>query len=487
MESLRARLERAGQSHLLKFHDRLNAAQRASLIAQVDALDLESLPRLVDEYVKNKPAFALPPLVQPAPYYAVASGAGSERTPAWDRAAYRRKGQDLLRAGKVAAFVVAGGQGSRLGYEGPKGCYPAGAVTNKPLFAIFAEALLGAQDRYGRAVAWYIMTSPLNHAQTVEFFEQNGFFGLDRANVRFFQQGVLPSLDMATGRVLLAEPGVVATNPDGHGGSLRALWNSGAIADMEARGVEIISYFQVDNPIVNILDPVFLGLHAFAPDSSGQMSSKMVSKRDASEKVGVFCAHGDGPRKGRVEVLEYSDLPVELSKQTLPDGSLRFCAGSIAVHAIGVTFVRTLNTDPHFRLPLHRAEKKIPHVDLDTGQTVAPAHNNGVKLEAFVFDALPMCEKSIVLETRRTEEFAPIKNATGADSPESTRQIQTQRAAEWLESAGVAVPRDASGEPECVLEVSPRVATSAEELREWASKGTGRLPKAIERGQRWTV
>ncbi len=487
MEQLRARLERVGQLHLLKFVDRLSTDQRAALLGQIDAIDLESLPRLVDEYVKNKPAFALPPMVQPAPYYPVQNSAATTSGSTWDRSAYRRKGQDLLRAGKVAAFVVAGGQGSRLGYEGPKGCYPAGAVTNKPLFAIFADALLGAQDRYGRAVPWYIMTSPLNHTQTVEFFELNRFFGLDKSNVRFFQQGVLPSLDMATGRVLLAEPGVVATNPDGHGGSLRALWNSGAIADMESRGVEIISYFQVDNPIVNILDPVFLGLHAFAPDSSAQMSSKMVSKRDASEKVGVFCAHGDGPRKGRVEVIEYSDLPADLSKQTLADGSLRFCAGSIAVHAIGVKFVRTLNTDPHFRLPLHRAEKKIPHVDLDTGQTVSPASNNGVKLEAFVFDALPLCEKSIVLETRRTEEFAPIKNATGTDSPESTRQIQTLRAAEWLESAGVAVPRNGAGEPDCVLEISPRVATNAEELREWAAGHAGRLPKAIDRGEKWAV
>lgn len=477
-DAVRRRLDGVGQGHLLRFWDALSPGAREGLVRQIGELDLESLPRLVKEYVLSRPAFALPPEVQPAPYYPFDAGSKAR---AWDKEAYRRKGQALIRAGKVAAFVVAGGQGSRLGYEGPKGCYPAGAVTNKPLFAIFAEALLGAKDRYGVDVPWYIMTSPLNHGQTVEFFESNRYFGLDRGNVKFFQQGVLPSLDIKTGHVLMADKGVVATNPDGHGGSLKALWASGSIADMKRRGVEIISYFQVDNPIVNVLDPVFIGLHASAPDSSGQMSSKMVAKRDAGEKVGVFCAHGAGARKGRVEVIEYSDLPRDLAEQRLGDGSLRFCAGSIAVHAIGVGFVERLNTDPGFKLPLHRAEKKVPCVDLQTGRPVDHSTNNGVKLEAFVFDALPMCERSVVLETERVEEFAPIKNAEGADSVQSSREIQTLRAARWLEGLGVSVPKKADGAPDCVLEVSPRTATSAAELG--AAMG-GRLPGSISRGQR---
>jgi UDP-N-acetylglucosamine/UDP-N-acetylgalactosamine diphosphorylase len=480
LQQIARRLETVGQGHLLRFYDQLDDEKKRGLLAQIASIDLEGLPKLVHEYVLNTPVFALPPDVQPATYYP-----RNARTPgrSWDEEKYRGIGEGMLRAGKVAAFVVAGGQGSRLGYEGPKGCFPAGAVTGKPLFEVFADGLLGARERYGVTAPWYIMTSPLNHRQTVEFFESRGYFGLDRAGVMFFPQGVMPSLDIKTGKVLLASKHEVATNPDGHGGSLKALHVSGALADMRRRGVETISYFQVDNPIVNFLDPVFLGLHAGAPDSSGQMSSKMVAKAGAEEKVGVFCMAGDGARKGRVEIVEYSDLPMPYQRLTNPDGSLRFVAGSIAVHVIGVGLVEKLNTDSGFSLPYHRAEKKIPCVDPVSGETTTPETNNGVKLERFVFDALPMCEKSIVYETDRVEEFAPIKNASVPgrivpDSPEDCRRIQTARAARWLERCGVGVPKKPDGSPDCVLEISARTAMGGRDLE------GAKLPKAVERGER---
>lgn len=469
--------------HVLRFWNALDQTAKDALTNQVESIGWAELPRLIEQYVRNKPAFELPPDVQPAPYYPVDHAAAFRP---WNRAAAKAKGEELLREGKVAAFVVAGGQGSRLGYEGPKGCYPAGAVTGKPLFAMFADAILGAYDRYGVHVPWYIMTSPLNHDATLEFFAAHHFFGLPRGSVNFFMQGVMPSLDIRTGKVLMASQREIATNPDGHGGSLRALQASGALDDMQQRGVTTISYFQVDNPIVNLLDPVFIGLHAggagaTAP-SSAQMSSKMIPKAYAEEKLGVFCAHGAGPKKGRVEIVEYSDLPMDLQREKLPppnDGRLRFLSGSIAVHVLGRKFVEKLNTDAAFELPWHRAEKKIPCIDPETGEAVRPAANNGVKLERFVFDALPLCEQSVVLETDRIEEFAPIKNAEGQDSPQSSREIQTERAARWLEFCGVAVPRDAQGKPDCVLEISARTASTREEL-----KAGGKLPRAIERGQR---
>ncbi len=462
---------------MLKFWGELAPGERDLLANQVDSIGWQELPRLIEQYVNNKPTFALPPDVQPAPYYPVDHRASFRP---WDKDAARTKGEELLRNGKVAAFVVAGGQGSRLGYEGPKGCYPAGAVTGKPLFAMFADAILGAHDRYGVHVPWYIMTSPLNHDATLEFFAAHHFFGLPRNTVCFLMQGVMPSLEISSGRVLMASKAEIATNPDGHGGSLRALQASGALEDMRRRGVSTISYFQVDNAIVNLLDPVFLGLHAGAGgESSGQMSSKMIPKAYAEEKLGVFCAHGAGPRKGRVEIVEYSDLPMDLQREKLPDGRLRFLSGSIAVHVLGREFVERLNTDAAFELPWHRAEKKIPCIDMASGEAVKPASNNGVKLERFVFDALPLCERSVVLETDRIEEFAPIKNAEGQDSPQSCSEIQTERAARWLEYCGVDVPRTADGKPDCVLEISARTASTREEL-----KAGGRLPRAIERGQR---
>jgi UDP-N-acetylglucosamine/UDP-N-acetylgalactosamine diphosphorylase len=464
------RLERVGQTHLLAFYDRLGPESRQHLVSRIEAIDLEALPKLIDLYVKHKPHVTVPADLQPAPYYP-----NDPRSPVrgWDRERFRSTGEALLRAGKVAAFTVAGGQGSRLGFEGPKGCYPAGAVTGKTLFQLFAEGLLAAGRKYGRPVPWYIMTSPLNHEATVSYLEQNRFHGLDRSKVMLFPQGVMPSLEMGSGRVLLAEKDEPATNPDGHGGSLKALHASGALEDMRHRGVEHISYFQVDNPIVKVVDPVFLGLHASAPDSSGEMSSKMIPKVSPDEKVGVFCSV-----KGRVEVIEYSDLPKELQHQRVggPAGALRFLAGSIAVHALSVEFVSRLNTDAKFSLPYHRADKKVPCVDVFSGERVDPAAPNGVKLERFVFDALPLCGKSIVYETDRIEEFAPIKNATGVDSVESSRAIQTERAARWLQAAGVAVPRAASGAPDCVLEISPLTALEASDL------SPSHLPRGVSRG-----
>lgn len=458
LDSLKARLRAVNQDHVLKFHDELVPSQQSALREQVGALDLESLPSLVKGYVLEKPAFVVPHDVQPAPYYSLAtprpSSSGSLLP--WDPAAARSFGEALIRAGKVAAFVVAGGQGSRLGYEGPKGCYPAGAVTGKPLFQMFAEQILAVQSRYGAIVPWYVMTSPLNHEATVAFFEQNSYFGLAKSNVMFFPQGTLPSLDIRTGTMLMASKHEVATNPDGHGGSLKALHKSGAIADMKRRGVEHISYFQVDNPIVRVVDPVFIGLHADPERSSCEMSSKMIPKLYPEEKVGMFCATGAAGGASKIEVIEYSDLPKELQAQRLADGTLRFLAGSIAVHVMSVAFVERVNTDASLDLPYHRAEKKIPCIDLATGAAMTPTKNNGVKLERFVFDALAMCRKSAVLETDRVEEFAPIKNASGVDSPESSRQIQTERAARWLEKAGVNVPRKSDGTPDCVLEIDPR-------------------------------
>lgn len=459
LSTLRARLERAGQGHVLGFYDELSMDQRAALMAQLETLDLNRVPEWVSAYVTSKPAATAALSLAPAPYYPYDPGSS---TRPYDARAYRSAGEHLLRTGRVAAFVVAGGQGSRLGFEGPKGCYPATPVLKKPLFRVFAEQLLAARRRFGRVVPWYIMTSPLNDAATRDFFGEHDCFGLGRENVMFFPQGVMPSFDMKTGRILMASKHEVATNPDGHGGAVRALHASGALADMRRRGIEHLSYFQVDNPHVKMCDPLFIGLHATAPDSSAEMSSKMVPKASWDEKVGVFCVadRGAGPK---LDVIEYSDMPTELAKATNADGTLRFNAGSIAIHMISVGFLDRLATDRAFELPFHRAEKKIPHVD-SAGNAVMPTENNGVKLERFIFDALALARSSIVYETERVEEFAPIKNASGTDSVETSRRLQTERAARWIEAAGGSVPRRADGSVDAVIELSPLTACGPEEL-----------------------
>lgn len=473
---LRARLAKVGQEHLLAFHDRLTSEEQVRLRGQIASIDLESVPAWVAASVKGKPeasAPADPAAIKPAPFYPYGTTPGAE--------AYRAAGEAIIRRGEVGAFVVAGGQGSRLGFEGPKGCYPATAITKKPLFQVFAEQILAANRKYGVTIPWAIMTSPLNHEATVSFFERHRFFGLGRDNVLFLQQGVMPSFDMASGKILLAGPGEVATNPDGHGGAVAALHKSGVLAEMKRRGgggVKHLSYFQVDNPHVKVIDPLFIGLHATAPDSSAEMSSKMVRKASWDEKVGVFCTidKGDG-RGARLDVIEYSDLPPALAKATGPDGELLINAGSIAIHLMSIAFLERLATDAKVSLPFHRAEKKVPYFDVATGTHVSPTANNGVKLEKFIFDALAVAERSIVVETDRVEEFAPIKNATGADSAESSKALQTRRAAKWLAKCGTKVPVDAQGLPDCVIELSPLTAVCEDDA------ACVRMPAVIAPGE----
>jgi UDP-N-acetylglucosamine/UDP-N-acetylgalactosamine diphosphorylase len=216
----------------------------------------------------------------------------------------------------------------------------------------------------------------------------------------------------------------------------------------------------VDNPIVRVVDPIFVGLH----DLDGcEMSSKMLPKREPLEKLGNFCLVD-----GKMTVIEYSDLPNDLAHERLPGGQLRFLAGSIAIHMIQVAFVETLNRGDSFHLPYHRAEKKVAYFDPQAGKVVKPTAPNAVKMETFVFDALPRCAKSIVYETDRADEFAPIKNASGPgvlDSPQTSQQIQIERAARWLESAGSNVPRHSDGSCAATIEISQFTAIEPDDLR----------------------
>ena len=457
LSTIRRTLEEYDQSHVLRFHDELEAPKQAALLDELERVDFLALQELIEEHRRGATADALPADLAPASYY---PNDPADPARPYDAARYRQAGEELIRAGKVAAFTVAGGQGTRLGWKGPKGTYPGTVVTGKPLFRCFAEQILAAERRYAVTIPWYIMTSPINDADTRSFFSDNNCFGLRPKNVFLFPQGMMPSIDAESGKLLLADKHALALSPDGHGGSIKALRASGAVEDMSARGIEHISYFQVDNPQVKVIDPLFIGLHCCAPDSSAEMSSKMVAKAYPEEKVGVFCAVG-----GKTTVIEYTDLPGPLLNDRDAGGKLRYLAGSIAIHIVGVGFVERLTSDAHhFGLPYHRAVKKVPHVDLHTGRRVEPNSPNGVKFETFVFDALPLAESSIVYETDRVEEFAPIKNATGVDSVESSHRLQSDRAGRWLEAHGVKVARDGKGRVAARIEISPLTALEPADL-----------------------
>lgn len=466
VDVIRRQLSACGQDHLLAFWDQLGPAERAGLVEQIRELDLDRIPTWVETLVLHAPKTPVGHKdFQPASSYGIAPATDAERRK-YENAV--KLGKELIAAGKMAAFVVAGGQGTRLGFDGPKGNYPISPVRNKTLFQIFAETIKAVSRRYRTVCPWYIMTSPMNHEATVRIFESNDFYGLDRGNVLIFQQGTLPNFGF-DGKILMADKASIARSPDGHGGSIRALARSGALADMKKRGVQYLSYWQVDNPLVKLFDPLFIGLHAL---DGAQMSSKAVIKNNPKEKVGNFCLVD-----GKMTVIEYSDLDDSLAERRNPDGSLVFRLGSIAIHIISTDFIEKLNTKG-FSLPLHRAVKKIPHID-SRGNPVEPAEPNGIKLESFIFDALPMAERSIILDIDRAEQFAPTKNATGVDSAESTRVMMVERAAKWLESAGVKVPRKPDGSPDCLLEIAPSFALEPEDLR----AKTDRIPP-IQPGDR---
>ena len=460
-EVARRTLADVNQVHVLHFYDRLDESQRERLLEQVAEVDWPEVARLVESHVRRKPEFKLPENLEPAPWYPYDPPRGQKDK--YKKA--RKHGEKLVRDGRVAAFTVAGGQGTRLGWDGPKGTFPATAIRKDSLLQSMAEYIRKTQKKYKAVVPWYIMTSPINDGPTRAFFDEHGYFGLDPANVKMFPQGMMPAIDADTGKVLLESPDTIAMSPNGHGGSLKALYTSGAIEDMKDRGIEQISYTQVDNPIVRIIDPQFLGLHAL---DQCQMSSKMLPKAYPKEKLGNFCLVD-----GKMTVIEYSDLPDEYAEQRTDDGELRFKAGSIAIHAIRVDFVESLNTSADgFGLPYHRADKKVEHIDIETEKLVKPEANNAVKLETFVFDALPLTNRSIIYETDRTDEFAPIKNADAkpgeppaVDCPATSRRIQTERAARWLEGFGVTVPRDDDGAAQAVIEITHLTAIEPTDLK----------------------
>ncbi|MBE6376135.1 MAG: UDPGP type 1 family protein [Lentisphaerae bacterium] len=441
-ENLKNAIIAAGQEHLLRFIDELSPVEKAAYIEQLTAVDWQQIPSLAAEYVLKRPEVSIPDDLTPAQFFPLLAKdeAMSELYAKADA-----KGVELLRAGKVCCLTVAGGQGTRLGFDGPKGTYPIGPVSGRTLFEYFAGSISRASEKYGKTINWYIMTSPINREATEKYFETANFFGLPRESVFFFTQGTMPAFGL-DGKLLMSGKGSLALSPDGHGGTLLALRKSGALDKMIADGNEYISYFQVDNPLVPVVDPRFIGLHAL---ENSLMSAIMLSKTNPKEKLGNFCVS-----QGRTMIIEYSDLPDELAEKRNADGSLSFVAGSPAIHVISRSFVESLTSGGTLRLPWHRADKKIPYLDA-AGELQQPSEPNGVKLESFIFDALPLAEKVMILEGDRAEVFAPTKNATGVDSAESCREMITARNARRLALGGVEIPRKADGTVDAVIEISP--------------------------------
>ncbi len=447
IESLKSKLAQFSQEHVLQFWDELSQSERQNLKAQIEDIDLQTLATLVagadekidfDSLAQNA---VTPPSVR-------ADGSGAE----WTVDQARERGEAALRAGQVGAILVAGGQGTRLGFDLPKGMFPLGPISNRTLFQIFADRLLAIGNMYGVAIPFYIMTSDATDAETRAYFQDNDYLGLAPENVRIFRQGTMPAVDASSGKLLMTSKSSLALSPDGHGGTVGALARSGCLEDAKKRGIQCLSYFQVDNPLVNVGDPTLIGHHLLA---QSEMTTQVIRKRYALEKVGIIAL-----ANGVVQVIEYSDLPQSAAEATDADGQFKLWAGSIGVHVIDVEFLCRVSQDAG-SLPFHRALKKVPY--LNSQQTlVEPSEPNAVKFEKFIFDLLPSANNAFVVEVLPSEGFAPVKNADGAenDTPALAKAAMVAQHRRWLEAAGAQVAEGVK------VEIHPRYSLFPEQIAE---------------------
>lgn len=455
-ERVRETARQFGQEHVFKFWNRLGPTQRAALLAQIESIDFPFMNRLIDTWVRNEPPPETFETITPIP---VIPPADMDRPDA--REAYEA-GIAALRAGRVGIVIVAGGQGTRLGFDGPKGAYPIGPITGKSIFEYHAERIRALQDHYRCVLPLYLMVSDTNESATGEYFRKNGYFGLDERNVITFRQRMVPCVD-TDGRFMLDAPDHVAMNPNGHGGCIPALVDTGCAKHARERGIDTLYYFQVDNWAINMADPYFIGYHV---SRGAEMSSKVHRKEAVREGVGVHCICD-----GEYRVIEYSEL--DLYPQLLAtdrDGGIVHYAGNPAMHILDVGFVERIAA-AYDQFPWHRAFKKIPFID-DAGALVKPDTPNGYKFETFIFDALRFIRhEPVALEIRRPGEYTPIKDFDGPSSVTRARREQSAYWADWLEAAGCPVPRDKHGDVAIFIEISPLFALTREEF---VAKSNGR-------------
>jgi len=424
------------QEHVFRYWDSLIESERKALLEELAGIDFELL-----ETIFKQSSVSIPKEFNPAPYIKLPAGGYDEKFKKAEAA-----GEAHIKKGKVAAFLVAGGQGSRLGFDGPKGKFPVGPVSGKTLFHFHAEKIRASEKKYGVKIPFLIMTSRDNHEETEAFFRDEHFFGLSSENVHIFPQNMIPSLDLE-GKLILSDKNTLFMNPDGHGGSLTALRTSGALKLLQEQGIETLSYFQVDNPLVKIIDPLFIGFHVM---EGAEISSKALMKAYHEEKTGIFVQF----ENGKLGIVEYSDMPEGKIFAKDDNGGILYSAANPAIHLFRVDFISSVTGSGSENLPFHVAKKKISAF-VDGGQSEI----TGYKFEKFVFDALPIAEKNIILETRREEEFAPVKNASGADSLQTAQGLMNSLYRKWFIAKGVKIP-------ECVkaIEISPLFALSEKDI-----------------------
>lgn len=449
------KLENTGNSHVLHFYDELTQEEKDNLFEQISKIDFEEISKLYSNFKEGKKRIV--ENYKPASYFPYDEIYNNDEL--------KNLSELVLKKGELAFLTVAGGQGSRLGYNHPKGCFPISPVKGKSLFQIFAEKIKFYSNYYKTNFYWYIMTSVDNHDETLAFFKRNNFFNLGKSNVHFFKQGNFPTLSM-DGKLILKDKASIFFNPDGHGGILNALSKSGLYDHMLKNGIKYLSYFQVDNPLTKIVDPYFLGCHI---KERSEISSKVIKKNKPEEKLGVICN-----KDGTNFIIEYSDLSKEDMYATDENGILKYLMGSIAIHILNVDFIINFTG----RLPIHFAIKKVNGYDFSDIKNPVIKEMQGVKFESFIFDIIPMAKKAIFVETKREEEFAPLKNKEGEDSIETCKKAQSRLFYNWLKKAKF-VNKEYEGEN---VEISPLFASDFQNFLIKANESYDKIIKTIYDG-----
>jgi UDP-N-acetylglucosamine/UDP-N-acetylgalactosamine diphosphorylase len=449
------RLQAVGQTHLLAFWPTLDAAAQSRLAQQIRAIDFADYARLRKEHAEHREDASATQLhwaelaarANPPPAIRL-----QETPQKFTRQEARECGEEALRAGKIGMILVAGGLGTRLGFDLPKGLFPLGPVSGRTLFQIIIDRLRAVAKRYGVAIPLYIMTSPATHEVTAEYMRQQNRCGLAENDLHLFQQGTMYAVDAHSFDILLSAPGEIFTGPDGHGGMLAALDNSGCLPAAGQRGVEHFFYGQIDNPLLTVCDPEFLGLHIL---SESEMTTQAVAKVDPAERVGVL-AEIDG----QTQIIEYIDLPASAAQARLPSGSLKFWAGNTGVHAFNAAFLARMASQAN-SLPFHLSRKKVPFVNR-AGELIEPNEPNAVRFERFIFDLLPQAKHPLVVEVAPSAAFAPVKNSDAAttDSPRTARAAMIAQATQLLTTAGAKLAADVA------VEVNPLWADDPATARE---------------------
>jgi UDP-N-acetylglucosamine/UDP-N-acetylgalactosamine diphosphorylase len=422
-KALVAHLTDVGQEHLLAYWDELGDAERIELVEQIEQVDFEQIATLH----KNRDlATDIESLLAKATSPEAFRLDASQNRFSADEAF--RCGAEKLATGRVGVMLVAGGQGTRLGFDHPKGMFQIGPISGKTLLQIHIEKVIALGNQYGHPIPLFLMTSPATHDETVDFLAQNDRFGLAAEELIVFCQGTMPAVDEKTGKVLLAEPGSLALSPDGHGGMLAAFDRSGGLAHAKKENIDYLFYFQVDNPMVDIGDEILIGYHCL---SGSNLTTEVVAKQNPLDRVGNVVQLGD-----RLHIVEYSDLPEEHAKRRKRDGSLEIWAGSIAVHLIDINLLAFSAKNAN-ALPFHIARKKVCCYDTDE-TTQEPIETDAIKFERFIFDLLPLTPRSIVVEIDPAAGFAPLKNGLDAstDNENTVRQAILAEHRRWLTEAG---------------------------------------------------